>query len=550
MRKILTSVLSVAGLLAVVLALASSPASAAKEVVTFQTQADGSATAGVWTISWETAGGCDPGAGTSGASGSITITVSATNADADLTGADGLGSGGPDGIPDIFTIDANSDGTYDTAAVAALVGNQGEEFVTVNDDCTYKWSGSVIEAAQKAVCSITGLPGSTSALTDLTPAADVELSVVATNCAAGGLINVVVGDTSRTQDKAAVLCGADRISGGSSPDTEGPCAVTGATADTVKTAATYTNDGVTDGAIKETAVFVVTATPVPNSKPQCQPVTGETSRNRAGSVSVRLFVTGNSAVVEGRLTRVNCKYDIEVALPPGFTGGDAETNKAQDIASGGNPGVTVAVATRNVYLIQDVDGDADGAYATYRFTTAARPDVASTEKDEAAVRCVAGLPAALTGVSSGGIITSTTVELREGRFNINAAVNNGSAGPVLAYAMDHKAVPCHASATVKNLPDHCSASNPTNAVSANLVTDADGEDNVLVEHVITCTEPAAEQPAADDMGSGDMGGDDMGAGDDMGGDDMGADDMGADDMGGDDMGSGDMNGPPADNPTG
>ena len=76
MRKILTSVLSVAGLLAVVLALASSPASAAKQVVTIETPADDTAgNAGTYTISWKTKGGCDPGSGTSGASGSVTMTI-------------------------------------------------------------------------------------------------------------------------------------------------------------------------------------------------------------------------------------------------------------------------------------------------------------------------------------------------------------------------------------------------------------------------------------------------------------------------------------------
>ena len=528
MRKILTSVLSVAGLLAVVLALASSPASAARSVVTLNTAATGTAVAGVYTISWETAGGCDPGAGTSGASGSVTITVAPTNTE---------------------TVVAALTNPTDPIAVGALTGNLGTEYVTVNDDCTYEWSGSLVEAAQRAVCALTGLPGSTEAISDTVATATLTVdgtSPFAGACAAGGRITVVVGDQSRKVDVAAVNCTQAQI------DASDPAVCTGGTAgETEISAATYTTDGVTAGAISETGTFVVTATPVPNSKAQCQPVTEETAKNRAGAVEAKLNVTGNVAIVKGALSTVNCKYDVEIALPPGFTGGSAETNKRQSVSSGEDPMLTVAVATRNVYLIQDVDGDAGGAYTTYRFTTAARPDVASTEKNEALERCVAGLPVALTGQLSGGIVTSTTVELREGRFNINAAVNNGSAGPVLAYAMDHKAVPCHASAWVRALPDHCSASSPTKAVSADLVNDADGEGNVLVEHVITCTEPAAEQPAADDMGGDDMGGDDMGGGD-MGGDDMGAgDDMGGDDMGADDdMGSSDMNGPPADNPTG
>ena len=88
MRKILTSVLSVAGLLAVVLALASSPASAAKEVITIQSPtgtAPGSA--GTYTVTWETQGGCDPGSGTSGATGSVTLTVAGDGVD-DTTDAE------------------------------------------------------------------------------------------------------------------------------------------------------------------------------------------------------------------------------------------------------------------------------------------------------------------------------------------------------------------------------------------------------------------------------------------------------------------------------
>ena len=64
--------------------------------------------------------------------------------------------------------------------------------------------------------------------------------------------------------------------------------------------------------------------------------------------------------------------------------------------------------------------------------------------------------------------------------------------------MDHKAVPCNATATVRNLPSDCSPGSPTNRVSRNLVDDADGDGNVLVEQIITCSEPAAEEPAAEE----------------------------------------------------
>ena len=194
MRKILVSVLSVAGLLAVVLALATSPASAARSVVTI-TSDD---TAGVYTVSWETAGGCDPGSGTSGSTGSATITVNATN---EGTDADG------DGSPDLGT----------------LTGTAGTEFVTVNDDCTYKWSSVFIDAASKASCAVTGPPLPTA--DEDTPAAFTLEVATDTACAPGGVIIVRVGDSSRRTDQGGSDLYADDISGAdvaTCDDTETP----------------------------------------------------------------------------------------------------------------------------------------------------------------------------------------------------------------------------------------------------------------------------------------------------------------------------------------
>ena len=71
MRKILVGVLSVAGLLAAVLALASSPAAAEKDVITITSDTE----AGTYIVTWETQGGCDPGIDEFGGSGSVTLNV-------------------------------------------------------------------------------------------------------------------------------------------------------------------------------------------------------------------------------------------------------------------------------------------------------------------------------------------------------------------------------------------------------------------------------------------------------------------------------------------
>ncbi len=71
MRKILVGVLSVAGLLAAVLALASGPAAAVKDVITITSDTE----AGTYTVSWSTKGGCDPGIDGFGPTGSVTLEV-------------------------------------------------------------------------------------------------------------------------------------------------------------------------------------------------------------------------------------------------------------------------------------------------------------------------------------------------------------------------------------------------------------------------------------------------------------------------------------------
>ena len=497
MRKILTSVVSVAGLLAVVLALASSPAQAAKSVVTVTTATN----AGTYTVSWETVGGCDPGAGTSGASGALTLTVAATNErDAD-------------------------------PAALELTGTADVGSVTVDNDCTYKWSASFVEATVGATCFVGGLPA---AGADDTPAT-ITLTVTdaATNCGDTTKIKVTVNDGSAT-----------------------------GTGDEAK------DDDVSAGAIAETT-FTVTASPVRNSNDACKAVSGETKYDSATkATSVELTAIGDAAIVKGTRRTVTCRYDVSVALPAGFavaaadedkapnpadptcatdtdctddeltaadvpttvgkSTGDTETTVAEAAAwLRGNRTVEVVVATRKIFLVQTVEGDAGGAAATYKLT---------------ARNCVMGLPGELGQSQTGGIQPgTTTVELREGRFNITAAVASSASAGAEALALDNKAVACTTRVAVSNLPENCSAANPTNVVTANLRDDANSGGQVILEHVITCTESMPEpepMPAP------------APAPDDMGGDDMGSDDMSGDDMGADDMGADDMSGPKMDTPTG
>ena len=443
MRKILTSVLSVAGLLAVVLALASSPASAATKVVVFTTPA----TAGEYTISWNTAGGCDPGDGTSGASGSVSVTVRVTSTAVDP----------------------------DAPNVNELTGTAGTQFVTVNNDCTYKWSASLIDAASKANCEV-GVPAVS--LTGVDASVDITLTALAAggaDCAPAGSISVTV---TATAIDAAVNCTEAEID--DVDVTTGPCADEGADTDTVKTDATY--DAVSQGAVAK-STFTVTATPARNSHAACEAVSDDTSVE-GGVNSVKLSVVGANAIIDGESVSAGCEYNIKAALPAGFAAA-GKSNEAPNVPSvdADTEGtdnartLTVTVAQPRVILVQQVDGDSEGGVATYRWSTGL---------------CAAGLPDALTGRSRGGINPgSTTVELREGRFDITAAVEDTGTINDL-FALDSTATACSVRATVSNLPGHCSAANPTNAVTANLADDATSNGIVFVNVVIDCSAPEPE----------------------------------------------------------
>ena len=457
MRKILTSVLSVAGLLALTLALATSPASADRSVVQVDTvgdQLEDQAIAGAYTLSWETSGGCDPGANTSGSSGSITITVIADNEVANPN----------------------------APVVNELLGDTERDFVTVNDDCFYKWSGGFVDAATNAQCEVTGIPDpdADDAGENDTPAT-IPMSIEAvTDCAPGGAIIVTVTDGSFRA--GAQTAGADTADDPLDDEY-----------------ADDTDDGVTGGAISKT-IFTVSAVPVPNSKVVCQVVAAESEVSAAGQNIARLYVVGDDAVVDGELTPVNCLYNVEVQLPDGFDAYTPSSNKARNQTAVDNTDTadvaenavapTVQVAVRSVFLIQTVVGDSNGGVASYSLGWP------PSDGPNADPRCTPGLPPDLRRQI--GITDETLVELREGTFNINAAITTNSSAGIDANALDPKGVQCYAGTRVWNLPDHCEAENPTNRASSNLATDADGDGNVRVDMVITCSEPMDEPETVDE----------------------------------------------------
>jgi hypothetical protein len=498
MRKILTSVLSVAGLLAVVLALVSSPASAEKDVVTIKSPAAGD-NAGTYVISWETLGDCNPGSGTGGSSGSVTLEV-------------------VESFP------------------GSKMGDQQETGVVIDDDCKYTWKATFTNAAG-ADCLVGAPDGG-----DVGTAPDAirtgEMIMLATgDCATTGKLVVTVrghgaiyvGDciadnTANTND--------DCDSSGAGDPEEGTKDANAA--ETTEAAAKARGDkGLTAeqrnaGAVANT-VFTVTATPQKGSNGKVPQGCNEVSEDTEIVYDTGGLQRATLTVVDSPLGGANCLYTVTAALPAGFAAGGGEARSMANSAKDQNPvadaaddmltkaNVHVSVAGVKVYLVQNVIGDAGSASATYKLDTP----------------CGApGLPAALTArPASGGISTTkavVNVELRTGRFNVTAAVAPdpaaaNAADGVMKHALAEDGKACEASVSVSNVPDHCSAE----GASASL---ASASGSAILEVTVDCTPPAADTV-------------------DMGGDDMGADDMGADDMGADDMGGMDM-GPPEDVATG
>ncbi len=505
MRKILTGVLGVAGLLAVVLALAASPASAAKQVVTITTAADPQA--GDYVASWETLGGCDPGAGTSGASGSITLTVA-------------------------------------PSAPGAATGAAEESGVVTDTECNYEWEFTFTNAAG-ANCGITSAPAAPVSTTETITLTGSEAD------ACDRVVDVVVTIVAT----APVICTAADVAAAI-----GSC--DGGTAgETVKIPATVSDLNV--GAVAGTT-FTVTATPVGATQgddpdEDCLGDSGDTEVAEEGGpneVTLRLVeATAGDVSDDG-----NCQYDISVALPDGFVtsvgnknsnvkkgisptandpatddDGDGTTPAATDDNPGDDQQLSVAVAMRQVYLVQRVHGDAGGASASY--------DMADTDSCSAP-----GIPDTLDQTERSGGISSvggeTVVELRTGSFNISGALteNFTSGDPKHVAALDKNGDACEASVSIKGVPAHCT-------VQSNSPVDlsASGEE-VIIEFDIDCRPPAASEPMPEQPAEGDTGA--MTDADDM----TGADDGGGEDMTGgdghmDDDGMGDM-GPPADVPTG
>ena len=557
MRKILTSVLGVAGLMAVVLAVSAGPATAqaAKQrVITFTSGTD----PGTYTMSWVTSGGCDP----SSPGGDVKFATDAQSGSKSMVVRNPGDVNKGDSVHLLVAGLKDTDGNrYGQSAT--------QSSLSIGTHCAYNFEYSFtssLPASRGIACDVTADP----ALIDIEATDDVALSI-------------------RVDATTAADCGEN---GKIAVSVEAPSPAEGDPADP--------NAALNLGAIKG-SVFTVTATPVKDSHDECLPVTVETEINDQDTDDkVDDTVEAEIVVVQTTLEdKVACAYDVVVDVPGGFDApeksneGSAQTNvdgvtdpnpDSAILTQGGTavaltlencgdetysdalvsaadgivvcddvPEVTATfiVATRTVYILQNVVGDSENGQARYTLTE----DKSCGIPDD--------LPDPLTG--SGGIDTikaQTVVELREGYFNISGAVLGANPDDEIPnaprLALNEEADTCVVTAKLSELPGHCSAE--ASGVEADLVSGVDDKGRAIIRFDITCGAAADDMDSGDtdsgDMDSGDMDSGDMDSGDTDSGDtdsgdmDSGDMDSGDTDSGDTDSGDTDSVGPREDVPTG
>lgn len=337
-------------------------------------------TAGTYTVDWQTLGGCDPGSGTSGMAGEVTLTV-----EADGTADDDPEPGELTGTPDVAV-------------------------VLTRPFCVYVWHVSFVEATTGANCIVGPAPFAPDDRNEIR----ITLDDPATSCAQRSRIVVRLNP-----------------------------------------AVPVTVDDTDHNAILRTR-FIATARRVEDAPRRCSTRIGvskvddnDTPDDTADdSVSIELRVVRTTADGE------ECRYDVTLRVPRRLaaTHGDHEHNVFEDVDPLATIDFSVGVATKMIYLLQDVVGDAGGANARYEL------DRTCGEPGESDLpRPMLPLPAG-GGIESGS--STTFVELREGRYNITAALADDPSAEdafdgIEVRVLDNEGETCEAVIAVFDLPDVC-----------------------------------------------------------------------------------------------
>ena len=363
-------------------------------------------TAGAYTVDWQTLGGCDPGSGTSGMSGEVTLTVKAT------------------GTPD------------DTPEPGELTGTPDVEVVVTRPICVYVWHVSFVEATTDANCIVGPAPFAPDDRNEIW----ITLDDPATSCAQRSRIVV-----------------------------------------RLHPAVPVTVDDTDHNAILRTR-FIATARRVEDAPRRCSTRSGvsmvddnDTADDTTDdSVSIELRVVKTTAAGEA------CLYDVTLRVPLRLVAirGDQDHDIFENVDPLATIDFTVGVATKTIFLLQTVVGDSGGATARYELErTCGEPD----ESD---------LPEPLLPLPAGGGIQPIEVvmfvELREGRFNITAALADDPEAEdafdgINVRGLDHEGETCEAIITVLDLPDICGVEETSQTVDLTRAPEP-----TIFEFEITC----------------------------------------------------------------
>ncbi|MCY3805224.1 MAG: hypothetical protein OXG91_01880 [bacterium] len=362
------------------------------------------AIAGTYKVSWKTLGGCDPGSGTSGMAGEITLTVEA------------------DGTPDA------------DPQPGELTGTQATEVVVTSPRCVYEWTVMMIEATTDGNCMVGPAP--------FEPDDDFRITITLDD-----------PDTACSKKSRIVL--------------------------RLNPAVPVDRDATDRNAVLR-ATFSATAVPTERAPKGCSTSSSATSEvdDRDTPTETDDIVTVELPVVNLTSAGESCRYDVSLSLPghlvATFMGRKLEV--LQDIAGLATVDVRVGVVSKTVFLLQTVVGDSGGAAVHYALSTDCEP------------------PSPLPGVMpppdpSNGIQRIegiTLVELREGRYNITAALADDPTAEdafdgVPTRALGSGGEACDATVTLTRLPPQCLAE--TTDIMFNLAT---APERVIFDFKVTC----------------------------------------------------------------
>ena len=354
---------------------------------------------GIYTVHWMTRNRCDPGHGTSGASGSVVLIV------------------------------RPSEQSDPKPTSGELTGSVVEEIVRVNPTCTYAWNASLVKAATGAVCTVGPAP--------FAPDRNNRIAITAlgaaTHCTEGATIGLEVLPAEGDLNRGAVL--AHKF-----------------------TALAVPADGAPEHCTVSAAESDVDDADTPND------VTDD-------KVLIELTVAG------GASSRDDCRYDVTLRLPGGFSPATGTTITTRNVVPGATVALKVAVATPSVVVVQNVVGGAGSANAQYELSTSCTTP-ASTQGS------LSSLP---TAEGSSRTLATRRVLLLPGRFNITAALlrnspdseaSNGIALP----ALDGDGLACRTTISMSDLPDECTVAQDRADVDL-----PGAAETTIVEFLIDCS---------------------------------------------------------------